>query len=132
MDGSKRNEPGTRSPGSEEAQRQNASGDAGGPRAGQEPGTPDQPAQASGRRGGAHEQPPEERKGFQAGEAPSEQGRGEPRAQTIARHQQGISAQSGSRSAHGNDTEEQAQRGEPEGEHTRHGRQHVPGDRVQD
>ncbi len=125
----KATELGSRSPASEEAKEQGASGQRGGPREGQNPSmTPDQPAQASGRAGG--QEPPQERKSFPPGQAPSEQGEGEPGPEQIAKHQQGIGRQSGSHSAHGERQEEEAQRGEPQEGHTRaasHGRQSVPG-----
>jgi hypothetical protein len=121
---------GSESPTSEEAQQQGMSGDKGGQQA-RTQGTAKQPAQASGRRPSEREQDPEVRSGFPAGQAPSEQGDGEPSPHVIAQHQQGIGRQSGSHSAHGERSEEAAQAGEPEGEHTRHGRQSVPGDREQ-
>ncbi|MGI9180385.1 MAG: hypothetical protein ACR2H9_07800 [Longimicrobiaceae bacterium] len=127
----KATELGSRSPASEEAKEQGASGQRGGPREGRTPDmTPDQPAQASGRRGEQHEDPPQERKSFAPGQAPSEHGEGKPGPEQIARNQQGIGRQSGSRSAHGERQEEEAQRGGPQEGHTRaasHGRQSVPG-----
>lgn len=122
-------EPGSRSPASEEAKQQGASGQRGGPREGQNPDmTPDQPAQGSGRQGG--QEPPEERKHFAPGRAPSEQGEGNPGPEQIAQRQQGIGRQSGSHGARGERQEEESQRGGPQQEHTRaasHGRQGVPG-----
>lgn len=124
---------GSRSPVSEEAKDQEWSGARGGPRAGRSEGTQPQPPQASGRRGAGHEQPPTVRKGFEPGRAPSEQGeKDHPSPHVIARHQQGIEPRSGSHTAHGERSEEEAQRGEPRGEHARHGRQHLPGDRSGD
>jgi hypothetical protein len=67
--------------------------------------------------------------GFEPGHAPSEQKRGKPKAETIAKHQAGAKPQAGNRDAHGDRSEEVAQRGEPEGDHTRGGRQGAPGDR---
>ncbi len=122
---------GSRSPASEEAKEQGASGQRGGPREARNPDmTPDQPAQVSGRRGGRHQEPPLERKSFAPGQAPSEQGEGGPSPEQIARHQQGIGRQSGSHSAQGERQQEEAQRGSPQEGHTRaasHGRQSVPG-----
>ncbi len=124
----KPSELGSRSPASEEAKEQGASGQRGGPREAQNPDvTPDQPAQASGRRGGQHLEPPEERKSFPPGHAPSEQGEGGPSPEMIAKHQQGIRGQSGSHSAQGETAEEEAERGGPREGHTRHGRHAVPG-----
>ncbi|HEX6750299.1 MAG TPA: hypothetical protein VF092_23600 [Longimicrobium sp.] len=73
--------------------------------------------------------PPSERKGFEAGQAPSDQGRGDPKPDTIAEHQQGFEGQSGSHGAHTRTTEESSTRGEPHDTHVRDGRQHAPGDR---
>lgn len=119
---------GSESPVSEEAKQQGMSGDRG-TQASQKPDhRPGQPAQASGRRPAEHEQEPEVRRNFPPGHAPSEQGSKEhPSPHVIAEHQQGKEPRSGSRTAHGNRSEEIAQRGEPEEEHARHGRQHVPG-----
>lgn len=118
---------GSESPASEEAKQQGMSGDRGASAAQSPDSRPGQPAQASGRRGAEHRQEPEVRKHFPEGHAPSEQGSKEhPSPHVIAQHQQGIEGQSGSRSAHGNRTEEEAQRGEPSGEHARGSRQHVP------
>lgn len=116
-------EVGSRSPASREAQEQGLAGS----RSARTPEQDSQPAQASGRSGGGHRQEPEIRRSFPEGQAPSEQGEKEhPSPHVIARQQQGIGSQSGSR-AGGTDSEEQAQRGEPSGEHARHGRQKVPG-----
>lgn len=125
---------GSRSPAGEEAKEQGMSGARGGPGAAREPDPrPGQPAQASGRRGARHEQAGEARKGFPAGQAPSEQGeKDHPSPHVIAEHQQGVEPQSAAHTAHGKRTEEEAQRGEPAEEHTRDGRQSVPGDRVRD
>jgi hypothetical protein len=73
---------------------------------------------------------------FEEGHAPSEQGdQSSPSPEQIARNQQGFAGsgtgQSGS-SAGGDRSEEQAQRGSPEGGHTRGGRQKLPGDRAPD
>lgn len=120
---------GSRSPASEEAKEQRHAGEQSGPRAAQSPGSgQQQPPQGSQRV--SNRQPPEVRRHYAEGEAPSEQGAGGERsAEVIARQQQGIEPESGSHSAHGEHTEQAATSGEPEGEHTRHGRQHVPGDR---
>jgi hypothetical protein len=68
--------------------------------------------------------------GFEPGHAPSEQGhQGKPKPEEIARHQAGMKASAGHRTAHGQRNEESAQAGEPESEHTRGGRQEVSGDR---
>lgn len=125
-------EPGSHSPASEEAKEQGFTGAQGGPREARGEGSGDaQPRQGTQHNEG-HGEEPEERKSFAPGQAPSEQGRGEPRPQQIAKNQQGIGAKSGSRGAHDEHGEEEAQRGEPAAEHTRHGRQHVPGDRPRD
>ena len=113
-----------------EEKEQRHSGDQGGPRAGRMDGAGSQPRQGDRRTETSRTR--EDENGYEAGNAPSEQGRGAPRAQSIAKHQQGISAQSGSHSAHGEDVQEQSVRGEPRGEHARDGRHDVPGDRSQD
>lgn len=119
---------GAESPGSEESKEQGASGARGGPREWRPaPTVPKQPPQESGRRSARHQQPPTARKHFDPAEAPSAQGTGEPGAETLKRRQQGLRARSGSTSAHGVRTEEEAERGEPAAGHTRHGRHHVPG-----
>lgn len=125
---------GSESPGSEEAQEQNRTGAAGGPREAKQRGKRSQPAQTSGRRSTRHEQEPEQRKHFTEEERPSAQGRGEPSPETLKRRsaQQGIEPKSGSHRAHGERTEEEAQKGPPDDEHARHGRQHVPGRRPED
>lgn len=122
---------GSRSPASEEAQQQNASGQRGGPRAEQTPAeTQDQVAQTSGRRGAQHRDPASERKSFAPGQAPSEQGeQGSPSPEQIAKNQQGIGGQGGAHGAHGDQSQGVAQRGEPYGDHTRNGRETMPGDR---
>lgn len=119
-------ERGSRSPGSEEARTQGMSG-ARGAEAERTQRIGKQPAQASGRRDPRHEQEPEARKGFAEGQAPSEQGDGDPSPSTIRDRQEGIQARSGSHGAHTERSEEAAQRGAPTGEHIRHGRQDVPG-----
>jgi hypothetical protein len=120
---------GSESPASEEAQQQGRSGDQGA-QAGQIGGTGSQPAQASNRRPAEHHQEEERRTHFPPGQAPSEQGEKEHSSpHVIAQHQQGIGRQSGSHGAHSERSEEEAQRGEPAEEHTRSGRQSVPGDR---
>jgi hypothetical protein len=115
--------------GSKESKEQGNSGAQGGPRAGRsDEGSEGQAPQGSDRVENRREA--EGTAGFEAGSAPSEQGRGSPRPDTIAEHQQGIGARSGSHGgAHGNVNEEEATRGAPKDEHARHGRQHVSGDR---
>jgi hypothetical protein len=113
-----------------EAQEQHHAGQQGGPRAEQADGAGQQPRQGDRRMESSDT--PERYDALDHGNAPSEQGRGAPRPQTIARHQQGIGAQSGSHSSHGEDVQEQSVRGEPRGEHARDGRHNVPGDRAQD
>lgn len=125
---------GSRSPASDEAKQQNASGQRGGPRSeGQRSDSDHQVPQTSGRRGAQHEEGPEERKHFEAGQAPSEQGETDhPSPHVIAQGQQGIGGQSASHGAHREQSEEEAQGGSPQGTHTRHaqhGRQQMPGDR---
>ena len=130
----KSNEVGSGSPGSEEAQQQNASGTRGGAQGDRpSPETPDQPPQGTQRRSAQHEQDPTQRKSFPPGHAPSEQGEGTPSPESIKEHQQGMlggrGQQSGSHSAHGERNEEVSQSGPPSDEHARHGRQDLPGDR---
>jgi hypothetical protein len=125
---------GSRSPGSQEAQQQNAAGQRGGPGGeGQRAESDQQVPQTSGRRGAQHQEGPEERKHFEGGKAPSGQGEKEhPSPHVIAQNQQGIGGQSPSHGAHRETSEGEAQSGEPGGTHTRHaqhGRQQMPGDR---
>lgn len=118
---------GASSPPNEEAKEQLGSGFAGA----EAQGGPaqKQPAQASNRRGAQHEEPAHVRKSFEEGNAPSEQGdQSNPSPERIAQHQQGLKPQSGSHRS-GDRSQEAAVSGEPKGEHTRSGRQSVPGDR---
>jgi hypothetical protein len=131
-DNRKQNELGSESPASEEAKRQGMAGDRGS-ESEQMSGRGDQPEQGSNRSPAArHTQDPEVRKSFEPGHAPSEQGeKGHPSPHVIAQHQQGAEPRSGSH-VQGDRSEEEAQRGEPQGEHgaaSRHGRQNIPGDR---
>lgn len=124
---------GSRSPASEEAKEQGMAGNRGA-QAEQTPGMQAQPEQGSNRSPAArHNQAPEVRKGYEPGQAPSEQGEKEhPSPHVIARNQQGIEPRSGAGGAHSDRSEEEAQRGEPAGEHEasgRHGRQSVSGER---
>lgn len=99
---------GSRSPASEEAQAQGEAG-AAGARAAQTAGTGSQPAQASNRRDEGKEQEPQRRKGYEAGQAPSEQGDKEhPSPEVIAQHQQGIGRQSGNTAGRGDRSQERA------------------------
>lgn len=120
---------GSESPASEEAKEQGRTGQSGGPQQAKTPGKGKQPAQTSGRRSSEHEQEPTVRKHFDPEESPSAQGEGKPSPETLKKRQaeQGIEPKSGSHSAHGERTEEEAQKGPPHDAHTRHGRQHVPG-----
>jgi hypothetical protein len=79
----------------------------------------------------------EQKHHFAPGHAPSEQGdNGTPNPQKIKEHQQGFGgAGGGHHGARGAQTErgeEITSSGEPQGEHARHGRQHLPGDRPQE
>lgn len=128
----KQDELGSKSPASEEAQRQGMAGGRGA-ESEQMSGGGSQPEQGSNRSPAArHTQEPEVRKSFEPGHAPSEQGeKGHPSPHVIAQHQQGAEPRSGSH-MQGDRSEEEAQRGEPKGEHTVHsrdGRQSVPGNR---
>jgi hypothetical protein len=73
---------------------------------------------------------------FEGGRAPSEQGERDHRSpEVIAREQQGLAGRGGASGSHGarNDqSEELSARGEPQEDHTRHGRQETPGDRQTD
>lgn len=124
---------GSESPASKEAQEQGMAG-ASGAQASHSGGVGAQPEQGSNRSPAArNNQEPEARKGFEPGHAPSEQGeKGHPSPHVIAQHQQGIEPRSGNHATGTDRSEEEAQRGGPDGEHTehsRHGRQHVGGDR---
>lgn len=118
------------SPASEEAKKQGMSGDRGA-QEGKVEGTQRQPPQGSNRSPVARfQQPAEERKHFAPGQAPSEQGEKEhPSPDMIRQNQQGAQPRSGSHSAKGERVEEEAQRGDPGGEHTREGRQSTGGTR---
>src|SRR5690606_1119828 len=120
---------GAKSPASGSAKQQNISGARGGPRQARQRGKGKQPAQTSGRRSARHQQPPTERKSFAPDEDPDLQGTGRPSPDRIRTRSsiQGISGRSGSHAAQGDRTEEIGRRGAPRGGHTRHGRQHVPG-----
>lgn len=123
----KPNEIGGRSPATEEAKDQALAGRRG---AEAEGGAAErQPSQSSNRRGARHEEPPHVRRGFQEGQAPSDQGdRSSPSPERIAQDQQGMKGGSGSHAA-GDRSQEEAVSGEPKGDHTRSGRQSTPGDR---
>lgn len=69
---------------------------------------------------------------FDAGRAPAEQGKQEnPSAERIARDQQGLAGRGNASGSHasGDRSEGSAQSGAPAGDHTRHGRQQISGDR---
>lgn len=96
-------------------------------------GTGQQPRQGSNRTE-PRQAESEPKHHFEAGQAPSEQGdKSHPSPEVIARKQQGLAGSGGghqgSRGAHGDRTEEIASGGEPQGDHTRHGRQELSGDR---
>lgn len=118
------------SPGSKEADEQGMTGRRGAEEA-QVQRTREQPEQGSNRSpAGGHQPEPERTKHFDAGHAPSEQGEKEHRSpQVVKEHQMGAHPRSGSHSAHGERTEEESQRGEPDTTHTRQGRQTAPGHR---
>ncbi|HET9983944.1 MAG TPA: hypothetical protein VFQ38_10170 [Longimicrobiales bacterium] len=126
---------GADSPAKGEARQQNYAGARGGPQEAR-PGFPaHQPPQESGRRSAKHQQPPLERKSFSDDpeHAPSHQGRGRPKPDTLAHlpSEQGIGAKSGSH-IEGDVAEAEAMKGGPRGTHTAHtgkGRQKTPGDR---
>jgi hypothetical protein len=110
------------SPAGREAREQGRSGTAAGPRAAKSGEGGRQPPQGS-RRTDTTRQARESAR-FEPGHAPSEQGRGSPKPDTIAQHQRGMKAASGNRGAHTVDVTEQAMRGEP-----RRGRKAEPGRR---
>lgn len=124
---------GSDSPASGEAKEQRIAGARGGP---QEARTPPrvakQPPQTSATRSAGHRQVPKARKTFAPEEDPSKQGAGEPGPEQLKERPslQGIGGQSGSHSAQGERTEEEAQAGEPKAGHAWRGRQHLPGDRA--
>lgn len=71
---------------------------------------------------------------FAPGHAPSEQGdKSHPSPEVIKQHQQGLAGSGtghqGAQGAHGDRSQAESVRGEPEGEHVRSGRQSVPSDR---
>lgn len=117
-----------------ESTEQGASGRQGA-EASQTEGEGRQPRQGSGR----VEQPRTEgepKHHFEPGHAPSEQGGQDHRSpEVIARNQQGLAGSgraSGSHGARSDRSEELSASGEPQEEHSRHGRQETPGDRRTD
>lgn len=125
---------GSESPAGGSAKTSNIAGARGAPRASQTPGMGDQPPQSSNRRSAKHEHKPEMRKHLEPEQDPAQQGRGPARAQTLKQQpgMQGIGAKGrGASTGESSRPEEASQRGEPREEHTRHGRQDVPGDRQQ-
>ena len=115
-------------PTSEEAKEQGRTGLSGSQAPGGE--AEKQPAQSSNRRGARHEEGPEIRTGFEAGQAPSEQGDlSDPSPERIKQNQQGMKAAGPRREDR---SQEEAVKGEPRSEHTRGNRQSVSGDRNQD
>jgi hypothetical protein len=118
---------------SEEAKEQLAIGQAGGPREarGGEQGSGGQNPQGAERNSPNEQETPELREGYEAASSPSKQGDGDPRPQEAASSDslQGIGSQSGSHSARGERTTEEAESGEPKDAHTREGREQTPGDR---
>jgi hypothetical protein len=76
---------GSDSPASESAKEQRIAGTKGGPQAGrQQPKTPKQPPQTSGRRDPAHEHAGTVRRGYEAARDPERQGDGDPGPGQIA------------------------------------------------
>lgn len=127
---------GSDSPPSKVAKQQQMAGASGGPQQAKQRPKPEnekQPPQTSNRRGAAHEHDPQVEKGYQAAQNPERQGDGDPSPRTLkgSSTNQGIAGGAGGRgrSASRERGEETAQSGEPQGRHTRHGRQHAPGDR---
>jgi hypothetical protein len=123
---------GTDSPASETAKQQRMSGTSSGPQEGREsPRTEKQPPQTSGRRDPAHEHRGTVRRGYEAAEDPERQGDGDPGPDQIRKSpdMQGIGGSGAGGQVGADDAESRAQEGEPEGEHTRQGRQKSPGDR---
>jgi hypothetical protein len=123
---------GSRSPASESAKEQRMSGTSGGPQASGEPSKTGgkQPPQTSGRRDPAHEHEGTVRRGYEAAQDPERQGDGDPGPDQIreSSSMQGHGGAGGG-SGTGGQAEERGQSGEPQGEHTRSGRQKNPGDR---
>jgi hypothetical protein len=123
---------GKHSPASESAKEQRMSGTSSGPQEGQEPPrTEKQPPQVSGRRDPAHAHEGTVRKGYDAAQDPERQGDGDPGPDQIRKSpgMQGIGGSGERGRSTSEDSEERAGSGEPQGGHTRHGRQQVPGDR---
>jgi hypothetical protein len=125
---------GSDSPASESAKQQRMSGTSGGAQASGESSSSggSQPPQTSGRRDPAHEHDATVRKGYEAAEEPEKQGDGDPGPDRIAEgsSQQGFGgAGGGTGTGTGGTKQQSAQAGEPQGEHSRSGRQKAPGDR---
>lgn len=94
----------------------------------------DQPRQGAQRTEARSAQSEEPKHHFASGQAPSEQGeKGHPSPEVIKQHQQGLSGSGtghqGAGGAHSDHSQETAVQGEPREEHTRSGRQDIPGDR---
>jgi hypothetical protein len=123
---------GSRSPASESAKEQRMSGTSGGAQASGESSQDGgkQPPQTSGRRDPAHEHDGAVRRGYEAAQDPERQGDGDPGPEQVrdSSSMQGLGGAGGG-SGRGGQAEERAQSGEPQGEHTRQGRQKSPGDR---
>jgi hypothetical protein len=127
-------EVGSDSPGSRTAKEQRIAGAASGPQEGrQEPQSEKQPPQTSNRRSAEHEHEPTVRKGYEAAEDPEQQGDGDPRPRTLKENpgMQGVGGGRGNTgsTARTESATERAHEGEPQGGHTREGRQKTPGDR---
>lgn len=119
-------------PGSRIAKEQRMAGTSSGPQEAREaPETPKQPPQTSNRRGKAHEHEPTVRKGYEAAQNPERQGDGDPGPEQISERSslQGHAGRSHAGASRPSDVTEQKHKGEPGGEHTREGRQKIPGDR---
>jgi hypothetical protein len=119
------------SPPSEAMKEQQIAGARGGPQQErEEPDTERQPPQTSNRRSKAHEHAPKERE-FSASNNPNDQGEGSPGPEQLKRQSsmQGHGGRSHSGAPKTPEKDESSQRGEPKEEHTRGGRQKMPGDR---
>jgi hypothetical protein len=123
---------GSKSPASESAKEQRMSGSKGGAQAsGGSAGSGKQPPQSSGRRDPAHEDDGNVRKGYDAAQDPERQGDGDPGPEQIrdSSSMQGAGGGAGGGTGLGERSQESAQTGNPQGGHTRSGRQKSPGDR---
>src|SRR5688500_11528900 len=126
----KRRDPREDSSISEVAKQQRAAGKRGGPQEARPASSDRQPPPPSKRRSPRHEHETTVERGYEASQNPEKQGDGDPGPERLreSSSMQGHAGRS-HRGRGGSTTTERAHAGEPAREHTRAGRQSVPGDR---